>query len=173
MASEDRLNTIISAVESRLSTVTGIGKIHNYVRWATREEAFNEFAFTNGAINFWQLTRVNTQERWLTGREVWRVHTIQILGIYGLLDEVASERTFQNLIERVAAKFRTRSAWTLDGQVESIAPYMGELSGVSVMQGAIGGIQVVSVDHRMVNQKLMHGADLRLGVQDTPEYGSD
>jgi hypothetical protein len=169
MASEDRLNTIIAQVVTRLQGVTGIGQVHNYMRWASSEQAFNELALSSGVVNFWQVTRVTTQERWLTGREVWRGHTLRITGGYGLVDATVTERTFQNLVERVAAKFRSYDAWTLGETVESLAPYIGELASASVLQGAIGGIQVQEVGHVEKLNKLLHWAELRLGVQDKPE----
>jgi hypothetical protein len=173
MASEDRLNAIKTAIAARLSTVTGIGRIHTYLRWAVQDADFLSLAMTGGVINVWQISRLNTEERWLTTAEVWRAHTIAIYGGYGLMDSNATEETFQNLVERVANRFRSRSAWTLDGLVESTAPYMGELASTSPTLGARGGIQVQSVDHRMVHGKLVHWAELRLGIQELPELLTD
>lgn len=173
MASEDRLNAIKAAIATRLATVTGIGLIHTYLRWAVQDADFLKLAMTGGVINVWQISRVNTEERWLTTAEVWRSHTLAIYGGYGLLDASATEETFQNLVERVANRFRSRSAWTLDGLVESTAPYMGELASTSPTIGARGGIQVQSIEHRMVHNVLVHWAELRLGVTDLPELLSD
>lgn len=169
MASEDRLNVIMSAVATRLQGVTGIGQVHTYMRWASSEVAFQELSMTSGVVNFWQIARIRTQERWLTTGEVWRAHTLAIYGGYGLLDASATERTFQNLVERVCAKFRSFDGWTLGGLVESTAPYIGELASANVLQGAVGGIQVEQVAHVEKMNKLLHWADLRLGVQDIPQ----
>lgn len=169
MASEDRLNAIKSAIAARLATVTGIGRVHTYLRWAVTDADFLKVAMTGGAINIWQVTRDQTEERWLTTGEVWRAHRLAIFGGYGLMDSSATEHTFQDLIERVARKFRTRDAWTLGGLVESTAPYMGPEASASVLLGARGGIQVSSIEHRMVHSVLVHWAQLTIGIQDLPE----
>lgn len=166
--SEDKLNTIITALVTRLSAVTGMGQVHRYMRWST-EQAFDSIAVTGGVVNFFQVSRLSTQERWLTTREVWRAHIFGVYGAYGLLDESATEITFQNLLERVAAKFRSHSAWTLDGVAESLAPYIGEMASASPLQGAIGGFQIIQVAHITKNNRLLHWADCRIGVQEPPD----
>jgi hypothetical protein len=172
MASEDRLNAIIDAIATRLSAVTGIGRVHKYMRWST-EQAFDSIALATSTtppiVNFWQVTRLSTQERWLTTREVWRAHTFGVYGAYGLLDANATETTFQNLLERVAHKFRSHAAWTLDGTIESLAPYIGDMASASPLQGAIGGLQILQVAHVEKQNRLMHWADCRLGVQESPQ----
>jgi hypothetical protein len=175
MASEDRLNAIISAVATAIRGVTGIGHVHPYLRWAISDANFESLAVTGGVVNLWQVTRTDTEERWLTAGQVWRAHTIAIYGAYGLLDSEGTERTFQALVERVATRFRSRPMWSLnlDAVVESTAPYMGALASTSERLGARAGIQVQSIEHRNVSNKLVHWCQLNLGVQETPEALTD
>ena len=175
MASEDRLQAIISAVATALRGVTGIGQVHNYLRWAIHDANFETLGVSGGTVNLWQVTRLNTEERWLTTGQVWRAHTIAIYGAYGLMDSDATERTFQALVERVANRFRSRTMWGLgiESIVESTAPYMGSIASTSEMLGARGGIQVQSVEHRNLNNKLVHWTEMHIGVQETPEGLAD
>lgn len=173
MASEDVLNGIISRVVSTISQVTGIGKVHPYMRWAISDADFTHLAVTGGRVNIWQVTRTQTEERWLTTREIWRAHTLAIYGAYGLLDSENTEATFQALVERVAARFRRRTQLTLNETVESLAAYHGGMAGVSVPVGAIAGVQIQSVDHRTYHNQLVHWGELKLGVQEAPQIMQD
>jgi len=175
MASETRLQMIISAVATAVRGVTGIGQVHNYLRWAISDANFETLGVSGNVVNLWQITRLNTEERWLTTGQVWRTHTIAIYGAYGLMDSDATERTFQALVERVANRFRSRTMWGLgiDSIVESTAPYMGALAATSELLGARGGIQVENIEHRNLHSKLVHWCQLNLGVQETPEGLAD
>lgn len=173
MAAEDTLNGILTTVANTLSAVTGIGRVHTYVRWAMTSADFEAMAVTGGVINAWQVYRKSTEERWLTTGEVWRAHLLAIEGAYGVADAQESERTFQGLIERAAKRFRTWPMVSLNDTVESIFPGFGPMSSSSVLLGARGGLQVENVEHREWNSKLVHWAQLQLGVQELPSRLTD
>jgi hypothetical protein len=170
MGSEDPLNSILTNIAAQISAVTGIGKVHLYMRWAISEGNFETIAVTGGRVNVWQVTRTSTEERWLTAGEVWRSHQLTIYGAYGLLDAPpGTEGQFQALVERIATRFRTRSMLTLNDTVEAIAAYHGAMAGVSTPVGAIAGIQVQRIEHRTYHNKLVHWCELGLGIQETPQ----
>ena len=162
------LDTIRTQIKNFISPVTGIGQVHDYLRWAVNDKDFQTWAITGSRINVWQITRLTTEERWLTSGEYNRAHVFAIYGAYGAKDSDTTEKTFQTLIERVCGRFRSDSARTLNDTVETIAPSHGDVSGESASAGAIGGVQVSQVEHRMLRDFLVHWVELRLGVQELP-----
>lgn len=163
------LAQISTQIKNLFSGVTGIGQVHEYLRWAVNDKDFQTWAVTSQHVNVWQISRLTTEERWLTTGEFCRAHLFAIYGAYGSRDSDASEQTFQTLVERIAGRFRTDAARTLNETVETIAPSSGDVSGQSMDAGAIGGVQVTTIEHRMLRDHLVHWCELRLGVQEFPQ----
>ena len=159
---------LTTQIKNLMASVTGIGQIFTYLRWAGTDKDFQTFGVSAGKVNVWQISRKTTQERWLTTGEYNRVHTFAIYGAYGLKDATRTEEDFQILIDRIAGRFRTSTARTLNYTVESLAPSFGEISAQSESGGAEGGVQVTSIEHRELHGLLVHWVELHLGVQEVP-----
>ena len=150
----EQIKTIISATE-------GVGRVHDYDRWAADWKKMLELfkhtdAEGNEKINGWVFTRTKTPERWLTNIKYLRVYEWLIRGVYGLQDDQATELIYQNIIENICGSFRTNN--TLNGTCETIAPEFGSFNGLA-------GVQVQLVEVRMFAGVLCHYCELGLGVQ--------
>lgn len=141
------INTAIAAV---LNGVAGLGQVHAYRRLCTDDASFKAAYTTGGIINAWEISRTATLEDRQNQRASDPVQSIlrytwTLYGYYGIRDAMATEQTFQQLIEDIAEAFR--GDVTLGGVVEWT-----------------DGIQVVTVDRREFYNVAVHYAELQLPV---------
>jgi hypothetical protein len=109
--SEANIRTQIYTI---LSSVTNIGKVYDYERWANDWATFiNFFKTTIGGIDQirgWEISRRSAPEKQVgissgTGKYE-RAHSFVIRGYLGVKDADATEKTFNALIEAIATAFR-------------------------------------------------------------------
>lgn len=105
------LDTIRTAIAATLSSVADIGCVHDYERYADREAAFRELyqatlASGDTKLRGWFVRRTATRTvaGAVTGVAM-RVDTWQIRGYDALQDAVASEKTFDDLLESIVTAF--------------------------------------------------------------------
>ena len=139
-------SAIRTEIYNILSGVTDIGKVYDYERWAANWETF---------INFFKATISNVDQirGWEIGRKppitedysCTKKHTYFIRGYMAVKDSLATEKTFNALIESIAAAFR--AVKDLDNS-------------------ALGHdlIQVEALDTRMFGSVLCHFTELTLTV---------
>jgi hypothetical protein len=104
---------IRTAIKEVLNTVENIGVVHDYERHAATWEKFIELFRTviagQGQIRGWEITRRQRTGRQGTMgagfRETERRHVYKLHGYLGLQDLMASEKTFQSLIDAICAAF--------------------------------------------------------------------
>jgi len=142
------LNTVRSEIKTILLGVDGVGtKVHDYVRWAKTVEDYLSLFRSDGLIKGWEITRDSTAEIKFTLNSNLRTHTMVIRGRYSLDDSAATEKTFQDVIEAIAAAFKANP--TLNGEAFSSDP-----------------LQIDSVGLAMFGSVLCHVCELRLLVQE-------
>ena len=142
------LNAVRSEIKTILSGVDGVGtKVHDYVRWAKTWEEYLSLFKSNELIKGWEITRRSTPETQFTLNSNLRTHTMVLRGYYSVDDSAATEKTFQDIIEAIAAAFKANP--TLNGQAFSSDP-----------------LQVDSVGLAMFGSVLCHVCELILTVQE-------
>lgn len=156
MALSERLAEVKIIVEG----VSGIGMVHDYVRFAKRWKAVLDAFKTGGdIINATMISRASSSSIQRTVGEKERAHVFTIDSVYGLADANASEKTFQTLIEsQYAAIEDYEGAWNLMGITSH--PDWGPMSGAV-------GMQVDMIDIRLFGDILCHYAACRLCVVET------
>jgi hypothetical protein len=136
---------IRTAIYNLLAAVTDIGKVYDYERWAADWATFiNLFKTTISGtpqIRGWEIGRRAVKEDNMPVRS----HIYVIRGYMGINDAAATEKTFNALIEAIAAKFR-------DGQ-----PLSGAALGHDFIQAEL-------IDARMFGAVLCHYCELSLTV---------
>jgi hypothetical protein len=136
-----------AAIASVLSGIPDVGVVHDYDRWAVDWGAFIAlFKTTIGGkdqIRGWEISRISASE----DRTSVRPHTYAIRGYMGLKDSQATEKTFNDLIEAIAAAFRA-----------------SQDLGKAVLGHDF--IQIAVIEPRMFGSVLCHYAELRLTVHE-------
>jgi len=108
-------SSIRAQIYSILSSVTDVGKVYDYERWAADWTTFvNLFKSTIGGVDQirgWEIGRRSVKEQRITlgiassGNE--KVHGFLIRGYMRVNDAEASEKIFNALIEEIATAFRS------------------------------------------------------------------
>jgi hypothetical protein len=154
---------IRAQIKTILESVSGIGIVHNYQRYANDwNTILSLFRPTGkGVINGWMISRSNTPERIITLGQVDRAHSFLIRGFYSHDDVSASEIIFQALLDSVQAAFRKNL--DLNGSCDNTSPEFGEGSGMS-------GLQIKTIDLRMFGSVLCHYCELTIGAVELADY---
>lgn len=146
------LSLIRDQIKTILLGVSGVGtKVHDYERWAKTWEDYLAFFKSNGLIKGWTITRSSTPEVESTTTTNMRTHTFLIRGYYSLDDSAGTEKTFQDIIEAIAAAFRVNP--TLNGQAFDSGPLQVDMVG-NVLFGSV----------------LCHFCELRLLAQEEEQW---
>jgi hypothetical protein len=147
------LGLIRNEIAQIIETVTGIGTVHNYLRWSNTYEGFlNLFKDSSDKINGCMITRIKTPEEAISGgRTCERAHTMKIICIYGLKDSDATELYFQDtIVDGICAAFRHEK--TLNNR-----------------KAHLGVPQVEIVEPRKFGTVLCHYAEITVPVAETVE----
>ena len=147
------LTTIRNEIAQIIELVTGIGIVHQYLRWSNTYDGFlNLFKDTDNKINGCMITRVKTPEDAIAGgRTCEREHTMKIICIYGLKDADASELHFQDVI------------------VDGICAALRHEKTLSNRAAHLGVPQVEIVEPRKFGTVLCHYAEITVPVAETVE----
>lgn len=155
------LSAIYSAIKTQMQAVSGMGIVHDYVRWTPSWPGFLAlYKTTGGIINGWAFGRVAMQQRHASLGAIEQAHVILFRGVYGLDDSAATEKTFQTQIDAMVTKFNDADNEDLGGACLTINPDWGP------MDGAVG-LQVDRIDHRLFGTVLCHYAECRLCAIET------
>lgn len=146
-----KLDNIRAAIVARMNTVTGIGQVHDYERFAKAEKDFRLLYESAGVINGWNVRRVSKRETSpYMGRTIV-TNTWQLKGFRSFDDSGRSEIAFDGLVEAVGDAFRADI--TLGGVVETIHAEDGP-----------AGLQVEDSGPVMFVGVLCHSARLKLNT---------
>lgn len=115
------LADIRAAIVTRLESVTDIGLVHDYQRYATNAAEmaalYQTTIGTTKQIRGWWVSRIATAEGSPALGRYTVTHTWRIHGYMGLDDAAESEKTFDELVELVRDTFRQDD--NLGGVVDS------------------------------------------------------
>lgn len=117
------LAQIRAAIVAELSAITGIGRVHDYERYAKQESEFRNLYLADlgggvSQIRGWHVRRLTTSETHAVMASHEDVHEWQLRGFMAIDDSAASEKTFDDLIEAVRARFRANN--NLGGLIASV-----------------------------------------------------
>ena len=143
MADSSNYAAIVAEVSSWL-TAGGALNVHALQRhvndWRSMLAAFTTGAAPDTVIHGWTISRERVDERWLSNKEVVRVHHFKIRAYYGSQDSAATEDTFQDILEDVSDHWR--SDFDMDGTAEQRTP-----------------LQFPVIDYRLFGGVLCHYAE--------------
>ena len=105
--------TIRTEIKTILEDVTGIGRVHDFIRHTTFWSEFSKRHTDLQIINDWEITRIGlTQNLAAVQTQIAAeptfddIHTVQIIGRMGLQDNSESEKKFQTLVDAVITALR-------------------------------------------------------------------
>jgi len=154
------LDLIRAAIKSIMEEVSGIGKVHDYQRLTHEWKQYQKLFTKDDIVNMWEIERTEAR-RWVEATQgpaggVERVvHNFVLRGFYRINDVQESDKTFQNLVERVCHAFRTKPKLTVAG-VE-YAELVYETVTVPI---------IATIYKDMLGAVLCHIAEINVSVQE-------
>ena len=121
------LSTVRTEIKTIIEAVTGIGKVYEYERLTHDFKQYNKLFTKNDKVNVWQIERptfkfyVHGSAGSTSGVER-KIHDFVIHGWYGLSDDLASEKTFQDLVELVCQAFRNKPDLNATAEMIKMSP---------------------------------------------------
>jgi len=99
----DTLVDIKAALKTILEGVTGIGKVHDRLRWTNEPAKFKEYFFDNSRqiINGWEITRTAYAPILSTSALIKKIHVMRCRGYYGFKDSINTEDIFHTIVDGV------------------------------------------------------------------------
>jgi len=123
-------------MKTMIEAVTGIGTVNDYKRythdWATYKDLFQK----SNKLNTWEIQRntVTSDPYGGSGGREDRTHDFIIRGFYAVSDDLASEKTFHDLVDLVINAFRNKP--DLDG-IANIVNFPITANFVEAMFGGV------------------------------------
>lgn len=146
------INTIVNNIETLLLAVSGIGKVHSFLRYSNNSKSFFDiFKTSNDKINACQITRRSVSEETVAQGYVAKYHTMVIVAYYALNDANETEATFQTLLDNISTKIRENHT----------------LSGAVVTSN---DITVEEITHEMLSNVLCHKAIITFVAEEHEIY---
>lgn len=125
-----KFEQIRAAIAAKISTVSDIGKVHSYERFAKGEKDFRVLYEHQGQIRGWNIRRISRAE---TSPAMGITHVVmqwRISGFMSLEDAAGSELVFDNLLEALCDAFRTDE--TLGGLVVGNFKESPDVAGLQI-----------------------------------------
>jgi len=155
----DNYLAIMADIKAKLLSVENVGVVHDYERQASTESKFLELFTIPGpdhkkSVLGWELTRASARET-KRGSTFFRHHRFVAKGYMGLQDAIETDKLFQVLIEKIAAKFRTAEPAGGD------ADHWYYMDGLNPNNSCV---QADQIDQRMFGGVLCHHADVYITI---------
>lgn len=132
-----------TAIKNKVAGVSGVANVYDYMRFASHQTAFETLFKSGTTLHGWMVTRRTMPSSVDTRDTTIRAHGFKIIGLYGVDDATASEKTFDGLVEAICNAFDADA--DLGGLVHVSAP-----------------AQVAVIEHRMFFGNLCHYAEIDL-----------
>lgn len=124
---DDILPELIAILEA----VDGIGNVYEFPQHSAFIEKHKELFVTDeNKFHVWWPSRVGWEATGGLSAQVFRRHTIELIGHYALSNSNESEKEFQSVIENIANRFDRRSNFSLDDTIDQHLPAQMEKSDV-------------------------------------------
>lgn len=99
-----------TAIAEKLATVTGIGQVHAYQRYAASNKALADCYTQDGQLNGWFIRRLTVSETASSRNRNVETTRWLLRGYLAVNDAAASELAFDDLLDGIRAAFRAEQA---------------------------------------------------------------
>ena len=130
------LSLIRTQLKTKLEGISGVEKVYDYKRFCNDLVTYKDLFIKDSKVNTWEIERRSFERtgRGGSGDVEDVIHNFIIRGFYSFYDALATEKTFQDLVETICASFINDP--TLGGKAQIVhMPITGEFS--TVMLGSV------------------------------------
>lgn len=130
------LSLIRTQIKTKLEAISGVEKVYDYKRFSSDLATYKDLFVKDSRVNTWEIERktFSRTARGGSGDIEDTTHNFIIRGFYSSYDILATEKTFQDLVETICASFINDP--TLGGKAKIVhMPITGEFG--TVMLGSV------------------------------------
>lgn len=119
-----QLAIIRAAIVAALDAIPNIGVVTDFEPYAQREEHFKTYFLDPllGYVQGWTVTRAAAVETWASDRDNMVSHEFIVRGYRAINADAASERDFQDMLERVRDVMRANQRLQYGGVTRKVDP---------------------------------------------------
>lgn len=101
------LSLIRTQIKTKLEAISGVEKVYDFKRFCADWVTYKELFIKDSKVNTWEIERKSFSRtgRGGSGDVEDTVHDFIIRGFYSFYDVLATEKTFQDLVETICADF--------------------------------------------------------------------
>ena len=130
------LSLIRTQIKTKLEAISGVEKVYDYKRFCNDLATYKDLFVKDSKVNTWEIERKSFSKdaRGGSGDVEDTVYNFIIRGYYSFYDALATEKTFQDLVETICADFTDDP--TLGGKARIVyLPITGDFT--TVMLGSV------------------------------------
>jgi len=123
------LANIRSQIKTKLEAITGVSNVYEYKRFCNDWHTYKELFVKDSRVNTWEIERksFSATAHGGNGDVEDTTHNFVIRGFYSFNDELATEKTFQDLVDTICSSFLSDP--TLSGKAKIVhVPITGSFS---------------------------------------------
>lgn len=123
------LSLIRTQIKTKLEAISGVENVYDYKRFSSDWATYKDLFVKDSRVNTWEIERksFSRMARGGSGDVEDTIHNFIIRGFYSVYDVLASEKTFQDLVETICADFIDDP--TLGGKAKMVhIPITGEFT---------------------------------------------
>jgi len=101
------LSDIRSEIKTKLEAISGVENVYDFKRYCNDLSTYKDLFVKDNKVNTWEIERISftRNPRGGNGEIDDTIHNFVIRGYYSVFDSLATEKTFQDLVESICATF--------------------------------------------------------------------
>ncbi len=122
------LSIIRTKIKTKLEAIANVKSVYDFRRYCNDWAAYQDLFVKDDRVNTWEIERVSFEahSHGGYGNVEDKTHNFIIRGFYSVLDSLATEKTFQDIVEAIVSNFINDP--TLGGTAIQVhTPITGEL----------------------------------------------
>jgi predicted phosphohydrolase len=130
------LSAIRGKIKTKLEAITDVKNVYDYKRYCNDWATYQDLFIKDEKVNTWEIERLNfsANGHGASGEVEDKTHNFIIRGFYSIFDSLATEKTFQDLVEAIVSSFVKDP--TLGGTANQVHyPISGEIT-----KGKLGSV---------------------------------
>ena len=146
------LSLIRAQIKTKLEAISGVEKVYDFKRFCNAWATYKDLFIKDSKVNTWEIERKSFSRtgRGGSGNVEDTTHEFIIRGFYSFYDILATEKTFQDLVETICADFIDDP--TLGGKAKIVhVPITGEFTTSFLGQVLCHVVTInVSIEDRII-----------------------
>jgi hypothetical protein len=101
------LALVRSKIKTKLEAISGVENVYDYKRFCNDWTTYQDLFIKDSKVNTWEIERISfsANGHGAPNEVEDKTHTFIIRGFYSMFDSLATEKTFQDIVEAIVSDF--------------------------------------------------------------------